>query len=220
MEGCKMSRFSKYRDRFRSRSINDGTIGLSQGRFFDRSNKPNKYYRTRSFKITPSQSKSISSGSIIISIGLIVGIGIPSFAFDSYLVEFGFLYSNSPIEGLTNLTIEFAAGLIFNYGLIIPSMVIGWLMGGLTAAFIYKKEGSRGPIYSSIILISSTLSIGLISVMTTYFINSQFDSLALSDVIIPMFSVLIIGLVLSVVSIPMVLVAIIGYKSGIYLSNL
>lgn len=218
-----MSRLAKYKDKIqrnRRNNNNNNTIGLSQGRFFDRSNKPNKFFKTQSFKISPNQSISISSGSIILTIGLIIGIGIPSFGFRSYFFEFGFFYSNSSIEGLTMLIVEFGAGLIFNLDTIIASTVIGWFIGGLTAAFIYKKEGTKGPIYSSIILISSTLSIGFISVMTTYFNYSQYGSIGLSDVIIPMFAIVMIGLVLSVVSIPLVLVALIGFKAGIYLSNL
>lgn len=215
-----MSKLARYKNKIISRNHSDNTIGLSQGRFFDRSDKPNKFYKTRSFKISPNQSTSISSGSIILTIGLIIGIGIPSFGFRSNFFDFDFYYSNSPIEELAVLMTEFGAGLIFNLDTIITSIVIGWFIGGFTAAFIYKKEGIRGPIYSSIILISSTLSIGFISVMATYFNNSQYGSLALADVVIPMFAVLMIGLVLSAISIPLILVAIFGFKAGIYFSNL
>ena len=215
-----MSRLAKYRDRIRSRNVRNDTIGLRQSRLLNRSDKPNEFFKTQSFKISPNQSISIASGSIIVTIGLIIGIGIPSFGFRSYFFDYGFFYSRSSIEGLSVLILEFGAGLIFNLDQIIVSTVTGWFIGGLIAAFIYKKEGSRGPIYSSIILISLTLSIGFIFVMTTYFNYSQFDNLALSDVIIPMFGVLMIGLVLSLVSIPLILVALFGFKAGIYLSNL
>ncbi len=215
-----MSRLAKYRDKIRNKKTVSETVGLSQSRFFDRSNKPNKFFKTQSYKISPNQSISISSGSIILTVGLIIGIAIPSFGFRSYFYQFGFFFSTSSIEGLTVLITEFAIGLAFNLDLIISGTVIGWFLGGLTAAFIYKKEGSRGPIYSSIILISATLSIGFISVMSTFFNYSQYGSLGLSEVVIPIFAVLMIGLLLSVISIPLILVSLIGFKAGIYLSNL
>ena len=215
-----MSRLTKYRDRIRIRNTDKETVGLSQSRFFDRSNKPNKFFKTQTFKISPNQSISIASGSIIITLGLIIGIGIPSFGFRSFYFEFGFFYSTSSIEGLAFLIVEFGSGLLFNLDTIIASTVIGWFLGGSTAAFIYKKEGSRGPIYSSIILVSATLSIGLITVMGTYFNYSSFGSLGLSDMVIPIFAILLIGLVLSVISLPLILVSLIGFKVGIYLSNL
>ena len=154
-------------------------VGLEQSKFpFMRPRNRNAIpmLRTKSFVVNPEVTYSIASGSIILTIGIIIGLSIPSINFNEKF-DFASLENTintpNPLEGMVVLLLQFffgfaleglQSGVNSNFGLeeLLLPMVIGWFIGGMVAAVIYDDKGKNGPYYSSIIAISVTLGISLL----------------------------------------------------------
>jgi hypothetical protein len=194
--------------------------GLSQGRYalLSRGQKPNPILRTKSYSVTPNTSTSISSGSVILAIGLSVGFTIPVFNFESQFGVSGFFIDTpNVVGGLMILIIQFTVGALFDIEEIIGSLIVGWFLGGVVASLIYNQDGKRGPFYSSGIAISIMLGVSFI-MGVIFFTKGEYGG-NITTVFIPMIVILLISLFMAVISIPLIIVAMIGYRVGGYLSN-
>lgn len=175
----------------------------------------------KTYKVNPNRSTSIASGTLILSIGIVITIGSLAFSINSILTALPILLTTR--EGFTNLMDSFSR-IIYFIGYEIDQLftlaITGWVIGGIVAGFVYKKDGSRGPIYSSLIAISLTLSLGMvIAVISIGSGNSGFN-LEFLDLLASVFSLFITSVMISLISIPLILIAMIGYRIGMYFSRL
>jgi hypothetical protein len=182
--------------------------------------KINPRLKIRSYKTLPNQSISISSGAVILSIGLAFGLSIPAFRFESVL---GFSKYDNEIEstrgydGLAILLFQFTFGLIFSYTEVVPLIVAGWLIGGIVASMIFAEDGRRGPYYSAILAISVTMALAFLLGVITLTLNDGVPDFDL--IFLPLLAALVVSLILSIFSVPLILIAMIGYRLGGWLSN-
>lgn len=183
--------------------------------------------RTKSFIVNPEVTHSIASGSIILSIGIIIGLSLPSLNFNekyNFSASNGFQDTPNPMEGIVILMLQFFFGFALSglesevsssvgiEELLLP-LIFGWFIGGIVAAIVYDDKGKNGPYYSSIIAISLSLGlsmiIGIIAFLQTGKISND-----LSAIFIPFFGIILITLAIAVLSVPLIIVAYVGYTIG------
>ncbi len=191
--------------------MNRGRLG-----FLSRGQKPNPLIKTKTYRIAPSTSTSISSGSVILAVGLSIGLSIPASSFQE---NYGFIGINSPyaFSAMLILIFQFTLGVVFQFGGVIWSLIFGWFIGGVIASIIYDQEGRKGPFYSSIIAISLTFALSFI--LGIVFFSKSGGTINFEIIVLPLIALLLLSLFMALISIPLILIAIIGYKFGGWMSN-
>jgi hypothetical protein len=195
--------------------------GLKQSRYnlLSRGKKPNTLLRTKSYRVSPSVTTSIASASVILSVGLTVGLSIPALDFDN---TYSFSEFTSDLEtpniigGFIIILLQFSFAVFFEIFRILSYFVIGWFIGGVLASFIFDQSGRRGPYYSSVLAVS--LALGMFFVIGVLF-SVKAGGITFSFYALPLFFMLILSLIIGLISIPLIIVSLIGYRIGGYLSE-
>jgi hypothetical protein len=195
--------------------------GLKQSRYnpLSRGKKPNTLLRTKSYRVSPSVTTSIASASVILSVGLTVGLSIPALDFDNTYSFSDFtreVEAPNIVGGFMIILFEFSFAAFFEIIDILSYFVIGWFLGGVLASFIFNQSGRRGPYYSSALAVS--VALGMFFVIGIL-ISVKSGGITFSLYAIPLFFMLILSLLIALVSIPLIIVALIGYRIGGYLSE-
>ncbi|MHA2276147.1 MAG: hypothetical protein ACXAC2_10285 [Candidatus Kariarchaeaceae archaeon] len=191
--------------------------GLKQSRYnlLSRGKKPNTLLRTKSYRVSPSVTTSIASASVILSVGLTVGLSIPALDFDN---TYSFSEFTSDLEtpniigGFIIILLQFSFAVFFEIIDILSYFIIGWFI----ASFIFDQSGRRGPYYSSVLAVS--LALGMFFVIGVLF-SVKAGGITFSFYALPLFFMLILSLLIGLISIPLIIVALIGYRIGGYLSE-
>ncbi|MCY3411107.1 MAG: hypothetical protein INQ03_05645 [Candidatus Heimdallarchaeota archaeon] len=194
-------------------------IGFKQGRFSTEA-EPNKNLVMQRFKVKPSRATSISSGSTILSIGLMVGLGVVAFEIPNSNLDdfFSLLYGNVPgLSGIFNLLSLLIFFIMFDPVVVVSPLIVGYFMGGFVSAMSHKHEGKRGPIYTIYIAFSLTVSIAFLTGLVT--LNSGVST-SVGTVMGQFYTFLIVGLICTIISIPLSFFAWLGYKIGMYFGTL
>ncbi len=171
-------------------------------------------YKVQRFKTDPNKSISISSGSLILSIGFGTGLTLHAIFLPLSLGLFEFdAFQGTGLSGIINLLIFLFATIIFDPFSIISYFILGFFTGGFIASIVYGVEGKKGPKYSVILAFSITISITFITGMIS--INSS-EYGTVSEIFGNFIVLIGVAFIFAFIAIPLSLIAWIGYKIGIY----
>lgn len=199
-------------------------FGSLQKRISDIRGKPkvNPRLKIRSFKVQPSLATTINSGSLILCVGLVVGLGLAALQVDAKLNLSHYSTdlndpSVTPYVGMANLMISFTLGLLISYQTNGYYLIVGWFLGGFISSLVYGRKGVKGTYYSTIIAISVTMGISLL--MGILFLTMSESGFAIETLVFSMFSVFLLCIILTIISIPLIIFAMLGYRLGGYFEN-
>lgn len=211
----------------------DDLYGLNQKRFQNEKmlrEVDSSFISVRRYKVKPSKVVSIGSGSLILSIGLGIGLSIISFGIPlssgNQFIDL-ILGDAGGISGLFYLISIIFLEVLFDPLGSLATMGMGWFIGGFVSAMVYKKEGKRGPVYSAYLTLSVTLSIAFITGIML--LNSGGGSQdpffrdvenSIGSIMDEFIALLLIGIITTIISIPMIFVAWLGYKLGMYFATI